>query len=389
MIKPSQKVDLPAVLTVPGLRHVMQAIGGDQSTPQSLFVGGIVRNTLMGMPPGDVDIATMLTPDVVTDRLREKGIKVVPTGIEHGTVTAVADGIPYEVTTLRRDVSTDGRRAVVAFTDDWAADAARRDFTVNALYADIDGNIYDPAGQGIGDIKARRIRFVGNAAQRVAEDYLRILRFFRFHLYYGQGAPDEDALQACRAAADKISLLSRERITHEFLKILSHDSPQYALEGMFGSGIMADFPAPDAAMDAMPFLTGEDPLSRVFMLSGLKDRDVSPWLVLSGGQKKDLKNLHSAWIFLAARAVDEGTVKEAIYRFGRGGVRRAHHVFCATRHQMPDRGFEILIDSWVIPVFPVTGDSLIAQGLKPGAELGRRLKALEEEWILRGFIGAD
>lgn len=367
----------------------MQAIGGHQTPPQSLFVGGAVRNILMGVPPGDVDIATILTPDIVSTRLLGHEIKAVPTGLDHGTITAVAEGVPYEITTLRHDVVTDGRRAVVSFTDDWAADAARRDFTVNALYADIDGNIYDPTGQGMTDLTARRVRFVGNAEQRVAEDYLRILRFFRFNLYYGQGEVDAEALKACRAAANNISRLSRERVTHEFLKILSHDHPAPIISMMLENGVMGDLPSPHYSPEVMARVAGTDFIPRLFVLSALHDRDLSRWLVLSNRQKKDLKNLEAAWVFLSDRTACSQTIKEMMYRFGRDATRRAYQIVCAVQKQAQDKEIQNLIEDGVIPVFPVTGELLISQGMKPGAELGRRLKTLEEEWIARGFVNKN
>ena len=181
-------------LADPALHRVFEALDG-----QARVVGGCVRNALMGFPIDDVDVATPLTPDAVTERLKAAGLKAVPTGIEHGTITAVADRRPFEITTLRRDVTTDGRNATVAFTDDWSEDAGRRDFRLNALYADLDGTIFDPPGQGIADAEAGRIVFVGDPETRIREDYLRILRFFRFFAWYGRGEPDAAGLRACAA----------------------------------------------------------------------------------------------------------------------------------------------------------------------------------------------
>lgn len=388
MTTPLPRIELPESMRAPSVRRVMAALGGGKTPPQALFVGGAVRNSLMGEPPGDVDIATIFTPDQVTEKLTHAGIKVVPTGIDHGTVTAVADGVPYEITTLRRDVATDGRRAVVAFTDDWAEDAARRDFTMNALYADEDGNVYDPTGQGVADLTARRVRFVGDASTRVAEDYLRILRFFRFYLYYGRGAPDAAAMAACRAGAPHIKNLSRERVTQELLKILAHDQPAPVLALMFNSGVLSDFPVPayDAAL--LSRLEGACAMARLFVLSGLTDRDVTSWLVLSNAQKKHLKDMAAAWAFLMARgAADERTIKEIMYRFGREAARDVEAVWRARVNAEPNGKISSLIKEWEIPVFPVTGHDLIAQGISPGVELGARLKELEEAWIARGFCG--
>ena len=188
------------------------------------FVGGVVRNTLMGEPVSDIDIAIAETPERAQALLEAKGIKVVPTGIEHGTITAVMPSRHYEITTLRVDVKTDGRRAEVAFTEDWVEDARRRDFTINALYADADGTVHDPLGTGLEDIKLRRVRFIGDANARIAEDYLRVLRFFRFHAWYGTGEPDTEGLKACANAREGLRQLSGERVHDELLKITAEKS---------------------------------------------------------------------------------------------------------------------------------------------------------------------
>ena len=219
-------------------RRVMDALEAAQPGC-ARYVGGCVRNALLGVPVSDIDIATQLVPDEVTQVMRVAGIAVHPTGIEHGTLTVVADHQPFEVTTLRRDVETDGRRAVVAFTRDWEEDAQRRDFRINALYADRDGAIFDPTGGGLDDLAARRIVFVGDPETRLREDYLRILRFFRFYAWYGREAPDADGLAACaklRAGLDGISV---ERIWMETKKLCAAVQPIPALEAMQASGVMA------------------------------------------------------------------------------------------------------------------------------------------------------
>ena len=209
------------------------------------FVGGCVRNTLIGKPVSDLDIATRLTPEAVTQALKSAGLKAVPTGVEHGTVTAVSGGKPFEITTLRRDVETDGRRAVVAFTDDWAQDARRRDFTLNSLYARRDGTLFDPTGHGVADARAGRIVFVGEPEQRVREDYLRILRFFRFYAWYGAAPADAGALAACEALRGEIATLSAERVSRELLKLLAADDPRDAVALMARTGVLGEvLPAP-------------------------------------------------------------------------------------------------------------------------------------------------
>ncbi|HEX3701377.1 MAG TPA: CCA tRNA nucleotidyltransferase, partial [Phenylobacterium sp.] len=217
---------------------VMDALAAAGGPEAARFVGGCVRNCLTGHPVDDIDIATVLTPDRTTAALEAAGLKAVPTGIEHGTVTAVAGGRGFEITTLRRDVSTDGRRAVVAFTTDWEEDARRRDFTLNALYADREGTIFDLTGQGVADARAGRIVFVGDPEQRLREDYLRILRFFRFLAWYGKGAPDAAALAACKALRSEVTTLAAERISKELVKLLAAEDPRGAVALMLETGVL-------------------------------------------------------------------------------------------------------------------------------------------------------
>ena len=249
-------------------RAVMDALG-----PDARFVGGAVRNALLKREVSDVDIATPLTPDEVTKRLKKAGLGAVPTGIEHGTVTAISSGTPFEVTTLRRDVATDGRRAVVAFTTDWKEDAARRDFTMNALYATADGEVIDLVG-GVADLQAGRVRFVGDATMRIREDYLRILRLFRFHAWYGKGEFDPEALRAAAAEKAGLTQLSGERVQKELLRLLEAENPGPVLRVMAASGILGEL-LPGAlmiarleklvAIDAEAFFT-PDPMLRLAAL---------------------------------------------------------------------------------------------------------------------------
>ncbi|HST35067.1 MAG TPA: CCA tRNA nucleotidyltransferase, partial [Allosphingosinicella sp.] len=219
----------------PGMERLLKALGADKG--ETRYVGGCVRDTLLGFPVSDVDLATTLAPEAVIARLEKARIKAVPTGLAHGTVTAVSAGAPVEVTTLRRDLSTDGRRATVAFTEDWREDAARRDFTINALSADpVSGEIFDYFG-GLADLEARKVRFIGEPLQRIAEDHLRILRFFRFHARFGTGAPDQAGLAACAARANDLMALSRERIADEVLKLLALPDPAPTVTLMIGQRI--------------------------------------------------------------------------------------------------------------------------------------------------------
>ncbi|MBN8521089.1 MAG: CCA tRNA nucleotidyltransferase [Alphaproteobacteria bacterium] len=385
-MKHTLTIPLPPELTDHNTCRLMNLLGGDKSEPDTLFVGGVVRNMVLGVPVGDVDMATRYTPDEVMSRLAHNNITVIPTGFDHGTVTAVMDNRPYEITTLRRDVTTDGRRADVAFTDSWAQDSARRDFTMNALYADMQGRVYDPTGQGISDIKNQRVRFVGSAQARVAEDYLRILRYFRFHLFYGAEEPDPEALQACREGARNVMSLSRERITQECKKILAHPQPSAVLSRMFDLGVLSDLP--DHAYDPhiMSLYRGDDVILRLFILNAMRNRDMSPWLLLSGADKKALTILTQAYDFVTSYGMTEDKVREMMYRFGRDTAQRACLVasFQAGRN-VPEVPVQDILTDWIIPVFPVRGDDLIRQGMKPGPEMGNRLKELEEKWIANGF----
>src|SRR5579859_1773793 len=211
-------------MTAADTAAVLDALEAAGGADCARFVGGCVRNTLIGKPVSDIDIATVLTPERVTEALKAAKLKAVPTGVEHGTVTAVAGGKPFEVTTLRRDVATDGRRAVVAFTDDWKEDAQRRDFTINALYAAPEGEVFDYF-EGISDLEAGRVRFVGDPVTRIREDYLRILRLFRFHAWYGEGALDPDALRAAAHERSGLARLSGERVSREMLRLLAAEDP--------------------------------------------------------------------------------------------------------------------------------------------------------------------
>ncbi|WP_409411642.1 CCA tRNA nucleotidyltransferase, partial [Brevundimonas sp.] len=219
-------------------RTVMTALETAGGPGCARFVGGCVRNSLLDQPVDDIDIATLLTPAQTMAALKAAGLKAVPTGVEHGTVTGVSERRPYEITTLRRDVETDGRRAVVAFTQDWAEDAARRDFRLNALYADAAGQVFDPTGGGLADAAAGRIVFVGEAETRIREDYLRILRFFRFYAWYGRGAPDADGLAACAALKTGMDQLSAERVSKELLKLLAAPDPRPAVQAMAEAGVL-------------------------------------------------------------------------------------------------------------------------------------------------------
>ena len=255
----TRSLDPGAWLERPGMPRLLEAL--DAKAGSARLVGGAVRDLALGQQLADLDLATTILPEDVIRRLGEAGIKAIPTGISHGTITAVASGTVVEVTTLRSDVATDGRRATVAFTSDWFADAARRDFTINALYADpLNGQIYDPTGDGLADLDARQVRFIGDPLARIAEDHLRILRFFRFHARFGIGAPDPKALAACAQRANDLMALSRERIADELLKLLALPDPLPTVRTMIDMGILRP---------VLPEIVGSDSLSSLSEMEGL------------------------------------------------------------------------------------------------------------------------
>jgi poly(A) polymerase len=371
--------------------RVMNALGAGKA----LFVGGCVRNMLLGEDVVDVDIASQWTPQEATEKLTQAGIRVVPTGIDHGTVTAIVDKKPYEITTLRRDIETDGRRAVVSFTEDWREDAQRRDFTMNTLLADPQGNIYDPTGEGLKDLEARRVRFVGDPATRIREDYLRILRFFRFHAQYGKGAPDAEGLKACKVAADEIPTLSKERITQEFLKILSVDNPVDILSVIFDNTVLTQFLFPEYQPDLLKHLCefqnrfGIAFVSpRLYVLSGLSHDNIKRMerlLLIPKVFKRDIEAI-SEILKLPDLGKDQA-VKVAVYKHGRTSTAQALIIEVAQDRVMNgyiNKALEI-IQKWDIPTFPVDGNDLMKAGIEKGPALGAALSKLEDWWIEQEF----
>ncbi len=377
------------------VKRVMAALNTDEGA--SLFVGGCVRNALLNIAVEDIDIATQFAPDVAALKLTAAGFTVIPTGIDHGTITALLPGgdRQFEITTLRRDVSTDGRRATVAYSHDWAEDAARRDFTMNTLLADSEGNVYDPLGSGIADLAARKVRFVGKAAERVAEDHLRILRYFRFHGGYGSGDPDKAALKACREAADKIGDLSRERITQEIFKILVGDNAPDILELMFKNNILREFfhsqDHNDFFRHFCEFQSRYGLISlnsRLFVFLGLKKE------IHAMGKKfflfpkvflRDFENLHD--VLAGPDLSDDQSVRRAVYTSGRTITAQALMIELAQDRVMngyAPKALEI-IQNWDVPDFPLTGNDLIERGIKPGPDMGKILAEIENWWIAEDF----
>ncbi len=343
---------------------------------QAWFVGGCVRNELLGEPVADLDLATDALPETVMDLAKAAGIKAVPTGIDHGTVTLVADDIPFEITTFRHDVATDGRRATVAYSDNMTDDARRRDFTMNALYAGADGAVADPLG-GLPDLQARRIRFIEDPDDRIKEDYLRILRFFRFYAWYGDPSdgPDRDGLAACASNVDGLRALSVERVTAELLKLLAAPDPAPALAAMASTGALSQV-LPGAEVGCLAVLVhleksldiAADPLRRLAVIGGFPEDA----LRLSKAQMRDLARINSGL-----------TPTEASYRYGAGVGRDALLVQCASLGQTVDKASLISIRDAAKQVCPLTAADLMPDF--SGAALGKALKEAEQRWINSGF----
>ena len=368
-----------------GMKRLLAALGAEQGLTR--FVGGAVRDDLLGNPISDIDLATRIPPEEVVRKLEAARIKAVPTGIDHGTITAVSDGQPVEITTLRRDVSTDGRRATIAFTDDWKEDAARRDFTINALSADpISGEIFDYF-DGLADLQTRHIRFIGDPLQRIAEDHLRILRFFRFHARFGAGDPDQAALAACTARANDLMALSRERIADELLKLLAAADPSPTVAVMLGNAILAPV-LPEIGREALASLRSlvaaerdaglePDPLRRLAALlprnPGVAD-DVAVRLRLSNKARKRLA--------CAAGTERFPTPKALSYRLG---------CVCAVDRLLIDSqpAEAAAIAKWKAPRLPITGGALIGRGLREGPIVAKSLRKIEDRWVMLGFPTGD
>lgn len=392
----AQKIELPKWLVSDALTRIMGVVDGmptkNQGMPKSLIVGGAVRNALMGVGPTDIDITTEYTPQEITQKCEAQNMKVIPTGIDHGTVTVVIDKIHFEVTTLRKDVETDGRHAVVAYTDNWAEDARRRDFTMNTLLMDMDGNIYDPISVGLKDIKAHHIAFVGVPAQRIEEDVLRILRFFRFHAQYGRGEMDAEALAACTKAADKIATLSRERVTQEFMKILAVRDPTDVLKIMQDSNILPQVFDKNYQSDILHRLCyfqdefqAPHLVSRLFVLAGMTPRLFDGVLLLSHIQKKFMIKLQLATT--PHLYANEKAMKKAIFYHGHDLLRQGYLLRCAKTGQPVEAGMMDILENWDVPDCPITGQSLLEAGYKTGPELGQELDRLKKEWLDRVIDG--
>jgi poly(A) polymerase len=385
-------------MTAPATRAVfdaLEAVGGPDCVR---YVGGCVRNAIIGQQIADIDLATQLTPDAVVRALEAVGVRAIPTGVEHGTVTAVFRRHPVEVTTLRRDVETDGRRAVVAFTTDWGEDAMRRDFTLNALYARRDGTIYDPTGHGVADARAGRIVFVGEPEQRLREDHLRSLRFFRFFAWYGRGDPDPAALAAITALKDKVAGLAAERISAELLKLLAAPDPRPAVRLMRASGVLAVVlpPARDPArFEALVGLETDhlqeaDALLRLAALSPddpAAGARTAERLRLSNAERDRLvAALTPAPQLVPGLSAQE--VHAAVYRRGARAFRDRVKLSWAAAGGGDAAAWGALLaagEGWRAPALPVDGADVMAAGAPRGPKVGEALRALEAWWIAGDF----
>ncbi len=371
-----------AFLAAPGAQAVVAALA--RGSHRALFVGGCVRNALMDMAVSDIDIATDALPLQVTALAEAAGLAAHPTGIDHGTVTVVAHGVPHEVTTFRRDVLTDGRRAVVAFSDDIHDDAARRDFTMNALYAEADGTLVDPLG-GLDDLRARRVRFVGDPHDRIAEDYLRILRFFRFHACYGAAGapPDPQGLAACAAMAAGLSGLSRERIGHEMRRLLAAADPAPAVASMADAGVL-DRVLPGAKPHGLAALAA---LERGLGLAPEWPRRLALLVPVAPVEALKLSRAEARQLAAIAAAGDAGPPAHAAYRHGAGAARDAALIAAACAGAEPPPGLLAEVARGAAAHLPVTAADLLPRHGE-GPALGRALKALERRWIASDFTAS-
>ena len=355
-------------LTEPSSKKLLCALAKEGATPR--FVGGCVRDGLLGRPSADLDIAIDQKPDDNIRLLQNSGIQVIPTGLKHGTITAVSHSQRFEVTTLRVDVESFGRHATVAFTDDWVADAARRDFTINAIYVDGRGDLLDPVG-GISDLKAGRIKFVGKAARRIKEDKLRILRYFRFQAEFGRTTPDQEALEACSKSAPFITDLSGKRVCDEFLKILSLPLPKASLSLMADSGVLQQI-LPDGFDLSSLDRTDDEPLRRLATIATFGAEALSQRLCLSNRQSERLQ-----FLMMPPPQFRPGLQRKELRRllYDYGGM-----AIKDLARQQGDFETAAKVDALTPPPFPLSGSDVISAGVPPGPEIGKILRAVENEW---------
>lgn len=376
----------------PATRAVLDALAA--GGVEARFVGGAVRDALLGHAIGDIDLATPAPPERVTELLQARGIRVVPTGLAHGTVTAVAPPRHFEITSLRRDVETYGRRARVAFGAGWAADAARRDFTINAIFLAADGTLYDPVG-GLADLAAGRVRFVGDPAARIAEDVLRLLRYYRFEARFGAGDGDAAARAACRAAAPLLPTLSAERVGQELLRLLAAANPVPALRLMEEDGVLAAVLPEARRRDRLERLLAPAPeADGLLRLAALVEADAAGMIALaerlrlSNAERDRLAGLAPPWP-LDPRTDRRGR-RRALYRLGALRVRDLALLLAAAGKVSPAHLAEWLelARDWTPPRFPLSGRDVVALGVPPGPQVGALLAAVRDWWG-EGDFAAD
>jgi poly(A) polymerase len=374
-------------LDAPHLAKIINAL--DEVEPGAArYVGGCVRDSLLEERPKDVDIATLLPPDKALSAVKAAGLGAAPTGIDHGTITAIADHQGVEITTLRADVSTDGRRASVAFTRDWATDAGRRDFRVNAIYLTPDGRLYDPVG-GLEDIAAKRVRFIGDPEQRIREDYLRILRFFRFTARLSDSF-DQAGLEACAKLKDGIGRLSAERIGAETMAILSLPCATMALEAMQNCGVLAEIWNAPAFTEVVRRLKGIAPdVTAPVVLAALygdAGDGIGARLRLSNAEKS-IRSKALKGAALIAPELDEVEARVLVYKLGKDVFHDAIAIACA-RSDLDSVAYGRLLgfaDNWTPPDLPVSGKHILAAGVTPGPAVAAILSEVERQWIDEGF----
>ena len=369
-------------LKEPSLQRVFAIVASVEG--EARVAGGAVRNAVMGLPIGDIDIATTLNPQKITEAFSREGHAVYPTGIEHGTVTVVVDKHTYEVTTLRHDVTTDGRRAVVSFTNDWREDALRRDFTMNALYCDAFGKIYDYTN-GYEDILRNRINFVGTASVRIEEDYLRILRYFRFLSVYENLKADKADLASCVKLREGLLTLSAERVAQEMFKLLVGPKSVPALKLMAKHNVLKNIVAHTDEFRTISRLP-PDPILRAFVLAKKPSALREAWR-LSNDQAKRIENILETT--LPSPKLRENEQRRILYEVGAQTWRDSVRVAWAkSRSPLTDRAWKRMLtlpSRWAVPTFPVSGRDLIELGHQPGPEMGVDLELLEERWIALDF----
>jgi len=380
----------PPWRTWPETEAVLTAL--DKVGGTARFVGGCVRDALLGLSTTDIDICTDLKPEDVVAALESVQIRAIPTGIDHGTITAVLGEHSFEITTLRVDVISHGRHADVAFTGDWKQDAARRDFTVNAIYLDRNGEIFDPAG-GLNDLQAGKIRFIGKAEDRIREDRLRVLRYFRFFARLGEDKPDPEALEACRAAAGQLDKLSIERIRKELLLLLATNQPFTSVQLMAETGVLTAIleQEPDLGLlrSLLSLPVGSDEIQRLAALLGGAQSPIEATaerLKFSNRQKKRLAALSGQDVSENLPPQDRAT---ALYQLGAEAF--ADQALLLWARDPKNSEFTAYLEdarNWSAPIFPVAGADLLDRGMESGPELGRQLKELESEWINSGFTAS-